>query len=697
MRGPWIATFAVLAALTKTEARAAPATDLSERKIAIAESGLPRSRGVLVQALQDSLSSSFGRVIRTRAPRAKSAEEKERALRKVAKRLGVDYVIALSEKKSEARRISVRLLDVGETVRTSWTVQAIAGEEQLVRAGQAIGARALDVLSDEAGAIDAARGDLALGGVEGDRATPSSTEIDATARADARSSLSSNARANVGASAGAGSSESDAFATVASGASDAFPGTLATSEDPNDAFAMARDELADLTHVEADPTAGPLYSAGGITLSTEAALKTETLLYFTHNPELIGANKINRRLSAQLTAGAKLKSDLLDLTAGILVRGDLADRARNRLEPGELTVAFNLDPVRLYAGHTTITWGRATLNSITDVVDPVDARDFLIREKLPIWVAGAGMRAGPVHLELLLLPMFRADIVDIPRGVAETGAIDSPSRWVNGAFPATTQNNVPVEYSFDPGLSRTTQKFDPQAGGRLSASLFDVDLAIGYLNQVDPFPSVRSTVRSSAEKIEVSSLVEYHRRHVFTLDGEVTAGRFHFVGETLLALPQTRALEDNAGTLPYLAATIGADFRAPRIIADHELRVFIEATATRALTGTIPNDPADPTVAITRGRFPFPLALMAHAGYSFGENMTLGVLAVTNLGQFIYRDSDLQKKLDLYLRPELTVFLFNRVQAVAGLDILLGGEDQFFGAFRQNARFSTRIQVDYDY
>lgn len=676
--------------VSAVDARAAPAAELSARKIAIAESGLPRSRSVLVQALQDSLSSSFSRVIRTRAPRAKSPEDKERALRRVAKKLGAHYVLALSETKSEAPLISVRLLDVRDTVGTSWSVPAIPGEEQLVRAGQAIGARTLDVLTDDA-AIAPARAALALDpAINLERANLASANL---ASADLAANLASADLASTNlASANLAPAELVPAALA--------PVELSPAADPVDEFALARDELAgvaDLTGVEADPTAGPLYNSGGITLSTEAALKTETLLYFTNAPARVGPNKINRRLSAQLTAGAKLKTELADFTAGVLVRGDLADRTRNRLEPGELLVSLNVDPVRLYAGHTSITWGRATLHSITDLVDPVDARDFLIREKLPIWVAGAGMRAGPLHLELLFLPLFRADIVDIPRGVGENGAIDSPSRWVNGAFAATTQNQVPVEYTFDPGLSRTKQIFDPQAGGRLSTSVFDVDLAIGYLNQVDPFPSVSSTVRSSAEKIEVRSLVEYHRRHVFTFDGELTAGRFHFVGETLLALPQTKALEDNAGTLPYLAATIGADFRAPRIFQDHELRVFIEATATRALAGTIPNDPADPSVAITRGRFPFPLAVMAHAGYSFGENISVGMLAVTNLGQFIYRDGDLKKELDLYLRPELTVSLFHRVQAQAGLDILLGGEEQFFGAFRQNMRFSTRIQLDYDY
>jgi len=227
--------------------------------------------------------------------------------------------------------------------------------------------------------------------------------------------------------------------------------------------------------------------------------------------------------------------------------------------------------------------------------------------------------------------------------------------------------------------------------------LLGIDLALGYLNHVDPFPSVRSTVRSSAERIDVTSTVDYHRRHVFTLDGELTAGRFHLIAEALLAWPQVQAEENNGGTLPYVAATIGFDVRSPRFFDDHELRVFVEGTMTHALAGRIPNDPSDPSVAITRGRFPFPLALMARAGYHFGEDVTAGVLAVTNLGQLVFADSGLPRQLDLYLRPEIQVALFHHLQAVVGLDLLAGGDQQFFGGFKQNSRLTAAIELTYDY
>lgn len=470
---------------------------------------------------------------------------------------------------------------------------------------------------------------------------------------------------------------------------------------PGDEFAAAAGELmegdGDATSVEARLSAGPLFSNGSMVIDVQGQLKTEAYRYFVNDPQYVGAGKINGRSELDLQAGATLNSRYVNAVAKLLVRRDIEDETRNRLEPEELSVTLLADVFQFQAGRGYITWGRATLNSVVDVIDPIDARDYLVREKLPVWLTRASTSIGPVRAELLVLPFFQADIVDMPRSVANNGAIISPNRWLNATFPTTFEGRPDV-YRFDPGLAPGALRLAPQAALRISSAIFGADAAIAYINQNDPFPSIRSTTPPAppgSNQNVVQTITEYHRRHVVTVDAEYALDRIHLVAEAMVAVPSTSPVQNNGGTLPYISATTGFDYRSPHLFDNQELRLFVELTATQALGGQLPSVAADPSVAITRGRFPFPLALMGRGAYSFGESVTLGLLMVQNLGQFVSASPGTPADPDFMVRPEIQLSLFHHAQIIAGVDLLGGGPRTFFGGFRQNSRFAGSLAISY--
>src|SRR5262249_9459497 len=124
----------LLFALGRAAVARADNIDLSDHKIAVAHSGISRSRGAMLRAVSAALAPSFGEVVRSKSKRPLKAT----SLRKVGRRLGADYVLAISEKKSsDSRKISVRLLDVENDVMLAvWNVDPSLENAEQVSAGR---------------------------------------------------------------------------------------------------------------------------------------------------------------------------------------------------------------------------------------------------------------------------------------------------------------------------------------------------------------------------------------------------------------------------------------------------------------------------------------------------------------------------------------------------------------------------------
>ena len=96
--------------------------------------------------------------------------------------------------------------------------------------------------------------------------------------------------------------------------------------------------------------------------------------------------RVAARNSADISLSTVYKSNLFSAAAGLRARRDLSDSSRDLFLPGEIYAEVHKSPFRLRAGRFIDSWGRGSLASPSDVLNPVDVTDPLMIEKYrPTW------------------------------------------------------------------------------------------------------------------------------------------------------------------------------------------------------------------------------------------------------------------------------------------------------------------------
>lgn len=447
---------------------------------------------------------------------------------------------------------------------------------------------------------------------------------------------------------------------------------------------------------------GPLFAAGPFEVDAGARLSVESFSYFDSTRESVGEGRTTKRMSSDLAAHVEAKSEIATFYTRLLLRRDFTERTRNRLEPEQLWARLDAWPFEILAGRTYASWGRANLANPADILNPTDFRDFIASEKLSQWMMRAALTTGSLRFEVYYLPVFSPDLVPAPTRADEIGRLVSDSRWVNGSLPTMRSDGNLNSYEFIPAPDSEKSWKNGTIAFRTSASLGSVDAALGWAYGLDTFESNISPTPPfdmETRTFHTTITTRHLPRHAFTLDAEKAIGNLRFVGEALLAIPiaPSSAGDYDVGTFRHLTMVLGADYILNDIMPGHQLQLFFEVTGTQLLDGEFPKRQSEPEYATARARFPFPLAVMSRAAWSYAGYGQLSLTAMANIGQY-FQSGRLtidgrpnEPGPDLYLRPELKVALFQHFDAKLGLDLMLGQKDEFFGSFGHNTRFTLAL------
>lgn len=215
---------------------------------------------------------------------------------------------------------------------------------------------------------------------------------------------------------------------------------------------------------------------------------------------------------------------------------------------------LRFDKFDLRLGKQQVVWGEALGLRITDVVNPMDFREFILDDyidaRIPVWMAKLDLYLGDWTLEALWIPFFE------PNRAALAG---SEFYWTFNLPEQVPGLNMVFNDPLEPDNSPTNSEF----GTRLSGLLGDWNLAASYFYAWDDSPTLHSRFVPGTSTLFFDQ--QYHRTHTLGLTAANAFGPFVPRAEISLNLNRFFNTADpsrNDGTVKksFLYYMIGTDY-----------------------------------------------------------------------------------------------------------------------------------------
>jgi hypothetical protein len=389
--------------------------------------------------------------------------------------------------------------------------------------------------------------------------------------------------------------------------------------------------------------------------------------------------KYSGRDSVDITLQLEASGDNSTAFAKAGIRHDASQPERNRVDLLEAYGEFRWGAMTVRAGRMIDTWGSASLYNPVDIINPSDLRDPLDREKLATWMVKVSWLQGPLLFEGFYLPVPEFHNLPAVEGLGSGGELLSRSRWIHGTMTPEQGQQVNLVLGTSEVLA---SKFkNVQGAARMALSTKSMDFALSYAYLFDRFPTASPVLESVGGLPTVRVDFVNNRQHVLAVEAEAVSGKFHFGAEVAAFFPEEREsllMDEGNETLRYASAVVSADYQTPQFRHDHYIHLFLDVTATRALTGTLP------TIEEGGLRAPLEFAALGRVEYNAGSKLQVRFDFIEALDRF-----------DLLVRPSIGYRVSDMLKAEVAVAWLEGSGAGFFGAHKENSRIGAKITAAY--
>jgi len=344
------------------------------------------------------------------------------------------------------------------------------------------------------------------------------------------------------------------------------------------------------------------------------------------------------------------------------IRFQIPDTSEHRsiLAVKEAVATLRRGSFELSLGKQMFAWGTADAFNPTDRINPYDYLDVLDSEKLGVYSAAARLGAGPASLTLVVVPFFTPSRLPL-----------SDSRWA----PVPPPGFIAVVDDRElPGRDIESMQY----AARLRATVRGWDFSVSYYEGFEDIPAFRRSTASVAPGVVVPRFTPvYTRIRVGGADFSTTWRGFEFHGEGAFTFVQSNGRRDDfQGIAGFNRTWDGLGLRWLERVT------FILEYAREVALGSV----RDPTIVEAGGAFQVGDLLADNAF----RNTVVGRLKLD-----ISDDTQVQLTglLDLTRSPSYYTKLnvSHRLGAAwhveAGLDLMGGARDTFWGRWRDNDRF----------
>jgi len=349
------------------------------------------------------------------------------------------------------------------------------------------------------------------------------------------------------------------------------------------------------------------------------------------------------------------------------IRFQIPDTSEHRsiLAVKEAVATLRRGPFELSLGKQMFAWGTADAFNPTDRINPYDYLDVPDSEKLGVYSAAARLGAGPASLTLVVVPFFTPSRLPL-----------SDSRWT----PVPPPGFIAVVDDRElPG--RDIQNM--QYAARLRATVSGWDFSASYYEGFEDLPAFRQSTAVVAPGVVVPRFTPvYTRIRAAGADFSTTWRGFEFHGEGAFTFVQSNGRRDDfQGIAGFNRTWDGLGLRWLERVT------FILEYAREFALGSV----RDSTIVEAGGA--------SQVGDLLADNAFRDTV-VGRLKLDVSDDTQVQLTglLDLTQSPSYYVKLnvSHRLSAAwlveAGLDLMGGARDTFWGRWRDNDRFSFLLR-----
>jgi hypothetical protein len=375
-----------------------------------------------------------------------------------------------------------------------------------------------------------------------------------------------------------------------------------------------------------------------------------------HRDEVILLGEWERQLapwaSARLVGIARWDTD--DYTEGVRFEIPETSERRSILDLKEGLLRLWGRPIELTVGKQIYAWGTADAFNPTDNVNPYDYLDVLDTEKLAVWSVAARGTLGPTSLTLVVVPVFTPSRTPL-----------SGSRW-NPPPPA----DVVVADRQVPGPAWDNVQF----AARLRTTVRGWDFSVSYFEGFEDLPEVRADVVAGPGGPMSRATPVFPRVRVPGADFSTTVGPVEVHGEGAFRIVEADGRADR------FEGIVGINY-----IWDVDRRWLqqVGIVAEYARAAVLAEHPGSGIIE-TPGLGPaaFRNALVGRLTLKFTEETDLRLSALI----------DLAGPVNSYTQAKLTHKVTDALHLEAGLDVLTGQRDTFWGRFRESDRFFASVK-----
>ena len=363
-----------------------------------------------------------------------------------------------------------------------------------------------------------------------------------------------------------------------------------------------------------------------------------------------------RRLAPWVDAKAVVEGRIDDTQYADDLHFDVPEDNEHRsyLDLKEAVLGFQKHPVKLTIGKQFFAWGTADGYNPTDNLNPYDYLDPLDREKLAVYSAAAQLTAGRASLTLVLAPLFTPSRVPL-----------ATTRWV----PPVPEDIAAITEPRD--LPPTTAG-NMQYGARLRGTVAGWDLSVSYFEGFEPTPVIKQTTTVVAPGVAVPQLTPvFTRMRVAGLDFSTTFGKLEVHGEAAAKFVVRDGRDDR---LPWIA---GINYAWDEL----GLRWLdrIQLIAEYAREEILASDAGSEVLDLEQLALPnnaFQDAAIGRLLFHFNEDTQFEVGGTVNF----------KGSVNSYLKTVFTHKITDAFHVIAGLDLISGSRDTFWGRWRDNDR-----------
>ncbi|NNF32870.1 MAG: hypothetical protein HKN68_02110 [Saprospiraceae bacterium] len=338
----------------------------------------------------------------------------------------------------------------------------------------------------------------------------------------------------------------------------------------------------------------------------------------------------------------------------------------------ELNYQYRGRDYNIKIGKQIIDWGSLTGWSIMDLPNNFKYFDFIdtYLEEQGLWAISGSLYYNDFEVNLKISPFFSPSHLYL-----------QTSRWIELPTELPTQDvtfpSIPLKYS---GINEIKEFKGPQLGISISKDLGQWSTAINLFHGYNDIPN-----KSLILKIDSTDVMDTIDYQVDLIYSDITTLSFQFAtfisdwnvwGEMAYTRSKRMGEGDLLESYPFYTFSAGTDkvfeFEDP----EQQIKLLLQYIYSFNTAG-ITYD-ADDLNHI------FNNAILADVGYRHNYNWSFNLRAALEFDRF-----------GMYLYPNVSRRLNNQFKFLAGLEILRGSSDGFFGFYNENSRLRVAIRHYY--